>query len=334
MPAPPNYVFTIFAFVAFFLCLIKFPMQFRAWNVGTHLLVVWVGLRCLMSGINSIIWSHNTVNWAPVWCDISIKFEIGVSIAIPATILCINRRLYLLASPTTIIPSKADKNRELIIDLVIGIGLPIIVMALTFLVQISRFTILEDYGCSATLSYLPTWVFLVTVTIPPIILELIAGVYGCLSIRAFYKRSKLNEIHNDLNPDRYIRLICFSAVDLLCGIPITVYYLFDNIKELVPFPGLTQEHIDISQIIQVPAVVWRAQTLSELSIELNRWITVFVAFVFFAILGFTKESRNSYRAILQSVVQVFVKITGIKSHHSSDAEGIIFYKSGRQDSTI
>ena len=29
MPAPPNYVFTIFAFVAFFLCLIKFPSQFH-----------------------------------------------------------------------------------------------------------------------------------------------------------------------------------------------------------------------------------------------------------------------------------------------------------------
>ena len=62
---------------------------------------------------------------------LAIKFEIGVSIAVPAAILCINRRLYLLASSTTIIPTKADKIRELIIDLVIGIGLPFIVMALS-----------------------------------------------------------------------------------------------------------------------------------------------------------------------------------------------------------
>jgi pheromone a factor receptor len=167
MPAPPNYVFTVFTFVAFFLCLIKFPTQFHgtsqeespcsylnyyysAWNVGTHLFLAWVGLLCLFLGINSIIWNHNTVNWAPVWCDISqssfffalsndftgvyhvtaTRFGVGVSIAVPATVLCINRRLYLLASPTTIIPSKADKNREVIIDLAIGIGLPIIVVVL------------------------------------------------------------------------------------------------------------------------------------------------------------------------------------------------------------
>ena len=61
---------------------------------------------------------------------IAAKFNVGISVAIPAIVLCINRRLYLLASPISIIPSHADKNRELIIDLVIGIGLPIIAMAL------------------------------------------------------------------------------------------------------------------------------------------------------------------------------------------------------------
>ena len=48
----------------------------------------------------------------------------------PATVLSINRRLYLLASPISTVPSQADKNREVVIDLVIGIGLPIIAMVL------------------------------------------------------------------------------------------------------------------------------------------------------------------------------------------------------------
>ena len=55
---------------------------------------------------------------------------------------------------------------------------------------------------------------------------------------------------------------------------------------------------------------------------------VWVAFVFFAFFGFTKESRNNYRAVLQFVVQVFVKITGIKSRSSTnrsrnEAEGCV-----------
>ena len=61
---------------------------------------------------------------------IAVRLNVGIAIAVPAAILCINRRLYMLASPISIIPSKAEKNRELIIDLVIGIGLPVIVMVL------------------------------------------------------------------------------------------------------------------------------------------------------------------------------------------------------------
>jgi pheromone a factor receptor len=65
-----------------------------------------------------------------VYHVIAARINIGIDIAVPATVLCINRRLYLVASPTSVIPSKAEKNRELIIDLVIGVGLPMVVMAL------------------------------------------------------------------------------------------------------------------------------------------------------------------------------------------------------------
>ena len=61
---------------------------------------------------------------------IATRFDVGIAIAIPATVLCINRRLYLLVSSITVIPSQADQNREVIIDLVLGIGLPIIAMVL------------------------------------------------------------------------------------------------------------------------------------------------------------------------------------------------------------
>ena len=174
--------------------------------------------------------------------------------------------------------------------------------------------IVEDYGCSPG-TYI-TWISLIILYILPLLLELIAGVYGCLSIRAFYNRSI------NLNSNRYIRLIIFSVCDLLVGIPITLYYLYIDIAILQPGPfyGPTQKE-QFSQIFQLPAVVWRATTLSELSTELNRWIMVWGAFVFFAIFGFTEEARNNYRAMLQYVIQFFAKITGIKSRpRSSEAQ--------------
>ena len=114
--------------------------------------------------------------------------------------------------------------------------------------------------------------------------------------------------------------MCFSAADLLVGTPITVYFLYSSAMTLVPFPGVTQNQFFL--IYQVPAVEWRADTLNELSIELNRWILVWVAFTFFAFFGFTEESRNNYRAAFQFVVQVFIKITGIKSRRSSEVDSL------------
>jgi pheromone a factor receptor len=174
------------------------------------------------------------------------------------------------------------------------------------------------------MSVLPTWAYLVIITIPQIILEFVSGVYGCLSIHAFYNRSRMNESHN-INPDRYIRLICFSTVDLLCGIPITVFHLIAYVLELIPNHGFKQEQYEISLIYQLPAAVWRADVLTELKFELVRWIILWDAIVFFAIFGFTKESLNNYRAMLHFVAQVFVKITGIKSRPTSSnkAEGCV-----------
>ena len=71
-----------------------------------------------------------TTNSPEAYYILATRFSLGASVAIPATFLSINRRLYLLASPASILPSQADMRREIVFNLVIGIGLPIIVMIL------------------------------------------------------------------------------------------------------------------------------------------------------------------------------------------------------------
>jgi pheromone a factor receptor len=123
----------------------------------------------------------------------------------------------------------------------------------------------------------------------------------------------------------------FSVGDLLLGIPIAGAYLYFNIREgIVPFPGLTHEHYQFSQVVPLPAVVWRATTISELIFELNRWITVWCSFVFFAIFGFTQESRDNYRAVLQRLTSFFMMLTGIRSRPISKAEGVAFKAATRE----
>ena len=85
--------------------------------------------------------------------------------AIPAASLCINRRLYQIASVQSVTKSRAEKRRDIIVDLAIGIGLPILGMILRecyrtdssrivadlrsdTVVQSYRFIIIEEVGCS------------------------------------------------------------------------------------------------------------------------------------------------------------------------------------------
>lgn len=117
-----------------------------AWNTGTCLFMIWTGLACLNQFINSIVWTGNVINWAPVWCDIcesfilkkfpeadsliATRFMIGSSVAIPAASLCINRRLYYIATANAVTVTKAEKRRAVLVDLAIGLGIPVLEMVL------------------------------------------------------------------------------------------------------------------------------------------------------------------------------------------------------------
>ena len=46
--------------------------MFQSWNIGQCSLATWVTLAALKVAINSLIWSDNVKNVAPVWCDISM----------------------------------------------------------------------------------------------------------------------------------------------------------------------------------------------------------------------------------------------------------------------
>jgi pheromone a factor receptor len=145
----PTYpAFPIFSFLGFVLVLVPLPWHFQAWNSGTCLFMIWTALSCLIGFINSLVWMDNVNDVAPVWCDICVSLSlsfssdgvltgsaatrliVGIAVAIPAASLCINRRLYKIASCSSVSVSKAEKRRAVLVDLAIGLGIPFIQMPL------------------------------------------------------------------------------------------------------------------------------------------------------------------------------------------------------------
>ena len=127
----PTYpLFPVFSFIGFVLCLIPLPWHLHAWNSGTCAFMIWTALSCLVGFVNSVVWSGNVNNPAPIWCDIcesptlsstrfllsiapsASKIIIGVSIGIPAATLCISRRLYHLTAGQTVSITRDDVSLE------------------------------------------------------------------------------------------------------------------------------------------------------------------------------------------------------------------------------
>ncbi|PPQ91373.1 hypothetical protein CVT25_004140 [Psilocybe cyanescens] len=227
---------------------------------------------------------------------------IGLNVGIPAAGLCICRRLYHIASLKSMSVTEADKRRNVIVDLSIGLGLPVLEMVLHYIVQGHRFNIYEGVGCIP--STYATWPALLIIFIPPILIGLASAIYATLNIVHFREISKKCADfpgHSNLTSSRYLRFLYLSGSEILCTIPLASYNTFVASSQLSPWISWADTHADFSRVDVIPAVLWRSNRHVEGNIELSRWLVVFCAFVFFAFFGLTDEARRNYRSCIQAI---------------------------------
>lgn len=299
--------FPVFAFLGLLASILPLPWHLQAWNAGTCYYMIWTALACLNQFINSIVWHGNVINWAPVWCDISIRIMLGSSVGIPAASLCINRRLYKIAKVQAVTVTRAEKRRAVLIDTLICVLFPAIFVALQYVNQGHRFDIYEDVGCYPFI-YNTIVAFLLT-DIWPIIVGLISAVYCGLSLRAFYQRraqlSHFLSSNTTLTASRYFRLMALSSTELCCTIPLASFMIWVNASAAPVEPWISWEntHYDFSLVGQYPSVLWTQDYLFVVAVQLTRWLVVACAFIFFAFFGFAAEARKNYRAAFGAVVK-------------------------------
>jgi pheromone a factor receptor len=157
-----------------------------AWNTGTCMYMFWTGLGCLVQCVNSIVWNKNIINRAPIYCDIGkfpdalfsessrsltfryptvTRIQVALNTAVPACTLCINRRLYKIATANAMMTTRSEKRRAIVHDLLICGGLPILQVCARecasavhlstsrlqgcdsdYIVSSNRYNIYEDFG--------------------------------------------------------------------------------------------------------------------------------------------------------------------------------------------
>lgn len=232
---------------------------------------------------------------------------VGASVAIPACSLCINRRLYHIASVSSVTKTKAQKRRDIMTDLAIGVGIPVLEMILQYIVQGHRFNIFEEIGCyPATYNTPPAYVL---VFAWPLALGCCSAYYCVRTIiELAQRRAQFMEflcVNKNLSSSRYFRLMGLAGIEMLCTIPLGVYVIYLNATAQPVYPWVSWEdtHLDFSRVEQIASIFWRANDPTVLSLELSRWLLVVCAFIFFAFFGFADEARKNYRLAYVSVAK-------------------------------
>ncbi|KIN98849.1 hypothetical protein M404DRAFT_156674 [Pisolithus tinctorius Marx 270] len=310
MNVNPTYpLFPIFSFVGFIAVLIPLPWHLQAWNSGTCMYIAWTALACLLQFVNSVTWRNNALNLAPVWCDISTKLFIGASVGIPAAGLCISRRLYKIAVIKSVTVTRDDKRRAVMVDLSITIGLPVMVMALHYVVQGHRFDILEDVGCWPSIyNTLPAY-FLVFMW--PTLLGCVSFTFSALTLRAFYRRRlEFNQLvvsNSSMNVGQYIRLMALACIEMSSTVPISIVslYITNEAFPIQPWISWDNVHYDFSYVGLSPAVIWQSNPRYVVSVEMARWLFPACGLLFFTLFGFAAEARRHYRAMFLSIAKFF-----------------------------
>lgn len=316
-------VFPLFAFLGFILSIIPLPWHLQAWNSGTCYYMIWTALACLNQFINSVVWHGNVINWAPVWCDISIRIMLGTSVAIPAASLCINRRLYKIARVHAVMVTRAEKRRAILIDSLICVLFPLVFIALQYVNQGHRFDIYEDVGCYPFI-YNTIVAFLLS-DCWPIIIGLVSAVYCVLSLHAFYRRRvQFNQFlssNTSLSASRYFRLMALSMTELCCTLPLSCFLIWINSSATPVSPWISWEntHYGFSRVGQYPSVVWTQDYLFVVAVQMTRWMTVACAFIFFAFFGFASEARKNYGIAFYTVAKV-LSVSPAQTQHSSRSD--------------
>ncbi|KAI9509889.1 STE3-domain-containing protein [Russula earlei] len=318
--APPNLVYTVFSFIGFVMCAIPLYWHLEAWNVGTCLYMIWTGLGCLIQCVNSIAWNKNTTNKAPFWCDISIHVQLGLNVAISACSLCINRRLYKIATAKTVVVTSSEKRRAVIIDLFIGFGIPILQIIVAYVVSMHRYIIFEDFGPCYFLGNMPPTFVLFSAW--PLAIGCVSFFYCSMSIYNLYMRGRqLNQISSVINRSRYFRLMALASIDMFASIPLSLYILVRNAQlGIDPWISWSDTHRNYSQVPQVSASHWKNHKDTANSLEMYRWLLVACAFVFFAFFGFADEACQRYHLAYTSLAH---RISSLTSSRTSQEPSLV-----------
>lgn len=185
--APATQVYSVAVVIALFsllIVLLILPPLFwhaRNRNVGATSLVAWIIVLLFFTFINAMIWpSDDTSTWSNGigLCDIEVRIQLASQVALPASFAAVLRGLaaVLDTDHATVMQTRAQRRRNLVIDLLFCIGAPLLQMAFHEIVHFRRYSIFGIAGCTMVPS--DSWLTFLLIFIPPLLWTIVDVIYA------------------------------------------------------------------------------------------------------------------------------------------------------------
>lgn len=298
--------FTVFSCLGFVLCI---PPAYFNWKIPGRpwATLIFIGWICVFNGfsfIDSIIWSGpDPAEWwdGKVYCDIFSRVKSVFQIGLPAAGIGICR---FLADATNPDPATTDlahtRFRRNMIDLFLGVGLPLINIGLKVIVNPTRFCILGVSGCNGITDLSWPAVLLYHVWCP--VLSCIAGIYAgsfpfaqkvyvVIFLRHWWvRRKRLNEewgtgTRRGISRTEFRRLQFTILSVIFFYLPFSLWYFVQVVK--LPKIPFSWDRIHGPQ--------WEYITkISMPKANLSQWLGPVMAFTSFFFIGLTRNARVFY----------------------------------------
>ncbi|KAI9653355.1 MAG: a-factor receptor [Alyxoria varia] len=263
-------------------------------NLAASTLIGWIILTTLFNVINAMIWPNDNILErfdGRGYCDIQVKIVVGSWAALPCTFASILRSLGRVLDPNniTLAPTKAQKRREMGINLLfLWVG-PAYMIATHYIFQPNRYEIDTIAGCTPTV--VSNWVSAVFFMVVPLVFMVVDAYYAIILIIRLrrYRNdvAKMLTAHNT-NKSRFYRLLAMSLILLLALLPLQAVVFYFNLTSpgWTPSYAWTETHEYFDQIY--------VQKTGDYVI-FDRWIRPAAGLLVFVFFGIGRDAMDMYK---------------------------------------
>ncbi|KAI9837382.1 MAG: a-factor receptor [Sclerophora amabilis] len=181
--SPAAVILPILALFSIFLSIPPFTWHLKNRNIAACSLIFWITLANVFVFINALIWPTDDVKrwWNGVGlCDVEVKLTFAFSLGAAGSLTCIMKNLAKImdVDRTVVIPTRAQRRRQVVVDVLWCYAGPIYLIAVDYVVQFARYYIFTISGCTPAVDNSWLTVFLIFIWSP--IFCIIGGFYsGC-----------------------------------------------------------------------------------------------------------------------------------------------------------